>query len=138
MLASVLVLVAAAIIGVLGVLHLIITYRGERLYPRNRAMVEVLRREHLVVTRQTTFWRAWLGFNASHSLGAILFAGVYGYLAWCRREVLLDDAFLMLLGQATLLTYLVLAVRYWFRIPLIGIALANLAFATGWILARIA
>ena len=26
-------------------------------------------------------WRAWVGFNATHSLGLILFGALYGYLA---------------------------------------------------------
>ena len=26
-----------------------------------------------MITPQTTLWRAWIGFNASHSLAAILF-----------------------------------------------------------------
>jgi hypothetical protein len=32
-------------------------------------------------------WKAWVGFNASHSYGAILFGLVYGYLASMSSEV---------------------------------------------------
>ena len=35
----------------------------------------------LVITRETTMWKAWVGFNAGDSYGAILFGAVYGYLS---------------------------------------------------------
>jgi hypothetical protein len=30
-----------------------------------------------VLTKETTLWNAWIGFNASHSLGAMLVAAFY-------------------------------------------------------------
>ena len=41
----------------------------------------------LFITRETTVWRANLGFNASHSLGLITFGLVYGYLALAHPQV---------------------------------------------------
>ena len=32
-------------------------------------------------TKETTMWRCWVGFNASHSMGLILFGLAFGYLA---------------------------------------------------------
>jgi len=64
---------------------------------------EAMERSNLVITRQTTVWRATKGFNASHSLGIIAFALVYGYLALWRSEVLGGSLFLLALGMAVLL-----------------------------------
>jgi hypothetical protein len=51
---------------------------------------------HLVLTRQTTMWRAWIGFNASHSMGAVFFGLVYGYLALLHVELLFRSPFLLI------------------------------------------
>jgi hypothetical protein len=34
-----------------------------------------------VITKEATMWRCWVGFNASHSMGLILFGLVFGFLA---------------------------------------------------------
>ena len=65
----------------LGVLHLVYTFAGPKLTPRDPALQVRMSEVHPVITRQTTMWRAWIGFNASHSMGAILFGLVYGFLA---------------------------------------------------------
>jgi hypothetical protein len=84
-----------------------------------------------VITRQTTMWKAWVGFNASHSFGAILFGLVYGYLALLHPAFLFDSAFLLIVGLAVLGGYAFLGARYWFSVPFraILLSLALYAFA---------
>ena len=72
-LASLLVTASAAIVGVLGALHLLYTFHGTKLLPRESGVRETMESSGLELTQQTTVWRAWIGFNASHSLGALLF-----------------------------------------------------------------
>jgi hypothetical protein len=88
-----------------------------------------------VITRQTTMWKAWVGFNASHSFGAILFGVVYGYLSLIHVAFLLQSTFLLLLGLALLLGYVFLAKSYWFSIPLRGILLATVLYAAALLIA---
>jgi len=66
----------------------------------------------LVLTRETTIWKAWIGFNASHSLGIILFGAIYGYLAFAHNQWLLRSGFLLLTGLITLTAYAYLGKRY--------------------------
>jgi hypothetical protein len=40
-------------------------------------------------------WRCWVGFNASHSLGLILFGLVFGYLALAHGQLLFRSPFLL-------------------------------------------
>ncbi len=82
-----------------------------------------------VITRQTTMWKAWVGFNASHSYGLILFGAVYGYLALAHSDFLFQSVFLLSLGLALLFGYVFLAKRYFFRIPLRGTLLATFLYA---------
>lgn len=133
--AYLLIAASAVVLGSLGCVHLLYTYRGNKLDPRDPAVRVAMERASLVITRQTTVWRATKGFNASHSLGIIAFATVYGYLALLRPEVLDGSLFLTGLGMTVLLAYLVLARRYFFNIPFRGVALACVLYAIGWVLA---
>jgi hypothetical protein len=132
--AYLLIAASAAVLGTLGSLHLLYTYHGNKLEPRDPAVREAMQRTNPVITRQTSVWRATKGFNASHSLGIIAFALVYGYLALWRPQVLGGSPFLSALGMAVLLAYLVLAGRYFFSVPFRGVALACVLYASGWAL----
>ena len=123
-----------AVLGSLGCIHLLYTYRGKKLDPRDPAVRDAMERVSPNITRQTTVWRATKGFNASHSLGIIAFALVYGHLALWRPDVLRGSLFLSALGMTVLLAYLALARRYFFSIPFRGVALACTLYACGWAL----
>lgn len=123
-----LVLISAGIVGLLGLAHLILTFNGPKLQPRDPKVRPLMESVHPGITRQTTMWRAWLGFNSSHSLGALLFAAVYGYLAVVQSTLMFDSIYLQALGVVVLTAYLVLAKLYWFKTPLIGIGLSLLLF----------
>ena len=131
LLSSLLIAASAAVAGLLGCIHMLYTFRGNKLHPRDPAVRDAMMADTPMLTRQTTVWRANKGFNASHSLGVILFAAVYIYLAGWHADFLQTSSFLLVLGMATLLTYLALAKAYWFSIPFRGIALACALYAAG-------
>lgn len=124
----VLMVVSAAVIALLGIAHLLLTLRGPKLLPRDRELRVAMERVHPVITTQTTMWRAWYGFNISHSMGAILYGFIYGYLALAHPDVLFQSTPLLVVGLITLLAYLVLAKRYWFKTPLLGISISLVCF----------
>ena len=115
-LASVLVTASGAIVAVFGALHALFTFRGRRLFPRDDALRARMHEVAPVITRETTMWKAWLGFNASHGLGLVLFGVLYAWLA---------------LGFAALCAWLLLAKLYFFSVPLRGVALATVLYALG-------
>ena len=121
---SILVFCSALVVFSLGVVHFIFTFRGHKLYPRNLALKTTLSQMQLMLTPETNMWSAWLGFNASHSLGALLFGSVYGYLSLLHSGMLFQSAFLLLLGLSSLSCYLWLAKRYWFSVPFWSFMLA--------------
>ena len=112
---------SALLVLMLGVLHLIYTFSGPKLTPRDAALQARMAEVHPVITRQTTMWRAWVGFNASHSMGAILFGLIYGFLGNAYPEILFNSPFLLAVGLAMLGGLAVLAKLYWFRIPFAGV-----------------
>lgn len=126
--AQALIVTGALLIGLLGWLHLGYTFFTGLFAPRDPATEAAMKATHPVLTSRTTLWKAWVGFNASHSLGALLFSAVYlllalEHMAWLHEAPAL--AWLAVLGG---LAYLGLAIRYWFRTPLIGIAAATACF----------
>lgn len=123
--ASSLIAASAAIILVLGLVHLLYTFRSRKLHPRDAELEARLKEVSPVITRQTTMWRAWIGFNASHSFGAIFFGATYGYLALFHSAFLFQSVFLQLLGLLLLAGYVVLGKLYWFSIPFRGALLAG-------------
>jgi len=119
-----LMVLSAAIVFTLGTLHLLYTFRGPKLTPRDPALRAQMEQVSPVITRQTTMWRAWIGFNATHSMGAMLFGLIYGYLAIAHAALLFQSAYLLTVGLVMLGALLVVARLYFFRIPLIGVSIA--------------
>jgi len=130
-LAGSLIAASAAVILLLGLIHLLYTFRGHKLYPRDAELEARLRDVSPVITRQTTMWKAWVGFNASHSFGAIFFGVVYGYLSLAHGELLFGSPFLLSVGLLLLLGYAFLGKRYWFSVPFRGIVVATVLFVAG-------
>jgi hypothetical protein len=84
-----------------------------------------------VISRETTMWRVWVGFNATHSFGLILFGAMYGYLAMRHSGFLFHSWFLLALGFALLLGYAVIARLYFFTAPFRGVVLAAALYLLG-------
>ena len=135
MLPRLLVLASATIIATLGALHLWYTFIDPKLGPRDPELRKRLESVSPVITRQTTMWKAWVGFNASHGLGAVLFGVVYGYLAMIQPAVFFRSWFLLLVGGAFLGAYVTLGRLYWFSTPYRGILLATFCYVIGCITA---
>lgn len=135
--ARLLMVTSAGIILLLGSLHFFYTFYGSKLAPRDRALRQRMETVSLVISTQTDMWRAWVGFNASHSMGAIFFGLLFIHLAWFQPQVLFGSLFLPGLGLAVLAVYFLLGWKYWFRVPWAGISAALVLFAAsllaaGW------
>lgn len=131
-----LMLASAFILLTLGLAHLVLTFWVPRLLPRDPNLIDSMKGVSLVITSETTVWKAWIGFNASHSMAAILFGLVYGYLAAAQPLVLYGSHFLQAVGFLTLLGFVFLAWAYWFSVPLIGVSVALLCYAGSILLSR--
>jgi hypothetical protein len=132
--ASILITFSAAIILMLGLVHLLYTFHGRKLHPRDEAFELRMKEVTPVLTRKTTMWKTWIGFNASHSFGAILFGVVYGYLALLHASFLFQSTFLLLTGFLLLGGYVFLGWRYWFSVPFRGIVAATVCYVAALVL----
>jgi len=88
------------------------------------------------MTNETTIWRCWVGFNASHSLGLILFGLVFGYLALAHGELLFRSPVLLVVGLAMLGALVVLCKVYFFSWPLTGVSISLACYVASIALSR--
>jgi hypothetical protein len=115
--ATILMVLSASIIFTLGVVHLVYTFWGPKLTPRDPALQISMSQISPVIVKETTMWRAWVGFNASHSMGLILFGLVFGFLALAHDQLLFQSPFLLVVGLA-MLGVLLCAARFIFSVRL--------------------
>lgn len=134
---SILLILGGAVFLVLGLLHTVYTVLDLRtplrLVPADPSVAQAMANSALRLSGgRTDMWRAWIGFNFSHSLGVLLF-GALAVWAGARSNARPAGVMpaLILIGCI----YLVLALLYWFRGPAIGIAIGTSCFVLAWIVA---
>jgi hypothetical protein len=126
----------------LGLLHALYTFRDigrpRRLVPQDPSVARAMAESQLRLARGgTTMWRAWVGFNFSHSLGAVLFGGLCIGASVVLATIAVPGWILILL-VAIACVYLGLSVLYWFRIPTAGIAVATVCLLAAWLMYALA
>ena len=134
--AKILMVLSASIIFTLGVVHFAYTFWGPKLTPRDPTLQVSMSQVSPVITKETTMWRAWVGFNASHSMGLILFGVVFGFLALAHGQLLFRSPFLLVVGLAFLVGFVVLCKVYFFRVPLMGISISLACYVASIALSR--
>jgi len=134
MMEQVLIVVGASIFGLLGTLHLVFTFFSNKFEAFDQSVSQAMRNTSPVLTKETTIWKAWIGFNASHSLGAILFAAIYIPLAVWHSDLLQQSLWFSVLPVAVGIAYLILAGKYWFKVPFTGILVSTICFTAAAIL----
>lgn len=125
---QILLIVGATIFGVLGSIHLLYTIYTNKFNARDETVTNGMKNTSPVLTKETTMWKAWIGFNASHSLGAMLVTAFYVPLAVTNMPAIRENVWFSILPVIIGLCYLILAKKYWFKIPFIGISISTTCF----------
>lgn len=122
---------------VLGIAHAFATPRApadvKGLSPSDPQLAEAMTRSGLRLTRRTDMWRAWVGFNLSHSLGAVIFAAFVFVTGRSTAAFAIEAHLAIPFALVVAGGYLWLASHYWFRTPFIGCLLAALLFLAAWV-----
>jgi len=121
---------------VLGLAHIawsiVDAYRPTKIVPGDADLVDRMKAGRLVITRETTVWRAWIGFNISHGIGVFLFGLVVFLAALAGFEASLAALPWLFYGSpAVAAVYLVLSLKYWFRVPATGSAIGAVLYGAG-------
>lgn len=129
MMVGALLCLAGAIYALLGLLHAVYTLADirspRRIVPDDPAVIAAMQASKIRLTRgESTVWQGWVGFNLSHSLGALMFGAACFIVAACLRRFAFSPWVLLVLAAISAI-YLLLASQYWFRIPILGTAIAT-------------
>ncbi|MDG1039500.1 MAG: hypothetical protein P8H13_10075 [Polaribacter sp.] len=122
------------IFAILGSIHLLYTFFSNKFSSRNKQVLKEMKSSNPILTNETTIWKAWIGFNASHSSGAIFIGLINIYLAERFFESLITEPFFICINLLTVSFYLWLAKKYWFKIPFIGILITLICYISAIII----
>jgi hypothetical protein len=124
----------STIMVILGIIHLILTFLTDKFSPKDALLENAMRKTSPILTNDLTMWNGWQGFNASHSLGIIIFGLINIYLVFRYFKVLQFDNVYFFFNIIVIGAYIFLAYKYWFNIPLFGLLLTFLCFGLSYFL----
>lgn len=124
----------SVIIFILGTIHLLYTFFTNKFSSKNENLISEMKTSYPILTKETTIWKAWIGFNASHSSGAIFIGIINFYLSVSYFTWLQTDHFYLIFNILTIGFYLWLAKKYWFKIPFIGVSITFICFTLSYII----
>lgn len=133
-----LLIAGGTIFSILGLLHAIYTicdiYRPRHFAPVDPSVIHQMASTGVRLARgRTNMWDAWLGFNISHGVGVVIFGLVCVGAGSFARTLALPRATL-LIPVVMGVIYFLLALRFWFRVPAIGMAIGTGFLFMGWLL----
>jgi hypothetical protein len=77
MITQILITACAAITLFFGSVHLAYTFFTDRLASADGQLETAMNQVAGHISSETTMWKAWVGFNVSHSMGLMLFGLIY-------------------------------------------------------------
>src|SRR5260370_13544286 len=127
---AILLILGVSVCGVLGGLHAIYTLldlrNPRRLVPVDPSVAHAMANSAVRLSGGgTDMWRAWIGFNFSHSLGVLLFAAL---AIWAGARIGMLPIGILAAPTLVGCVHLALALRYWFRLPAIGLSIGTGCF----------
>ena len=112
---------------VLGTIHLLYTFFTNKFSSGNNTLEEEMKISFPILTKETTMWKAWIGFNASHSSG-VIYIGLINLILAIKYFYIVKSPVFLLLNIVTVLFYLWLARKYWFKTPFTGVLISACCF----------
>jgi hypothetical protein len=127
---------------VLGIAHALATpltlEESKGLSPRDLAFRQGMAEQTVLLTRRTNLWLSWVGFNLSHSLGAVLFGVVVLLIGRSPATFAANWPTFVPLAMVVSGAYLAIGLRYWFRTPIVGIIVSSVCFVSSGALCLLA
>lgn len=134
MLSKYLWMTGSLIIATLGSIHLYFTFFTTAFSSRNEQMIQQMKASSPILNPAINMWKAWIGFNASHSSG-LLFIGLLNfYLAFRYFGHVESDPFFFFITILTIGFYGWLAKKYWFTIPFVSVSMALVCYVVSYVL----
>ena len=135
--AQALIISGASIFLFLGILHGVLTLQDlnnpRTFMPQDAVLRQAMQQSNIAIHPQTNLWRAWLGFNLSHSLGLVMFRGTFLVMGLFYFSAYAQTLWIQSCALFVSTAYLIMSLKFWFSKPAIssGIALACFVIASG-------
>jgi hypothetical protein len=138
MMIGALLVIAGLIYAVLGLLHAIFTVLDEkkprRLAPDDPAVVVAMQSSNLRLSRgATTMWQAWISFNLTHSLAAMLM-GTACFIVAAHFVLFVFSPWALFALASVSAVFALIGLRYWFGVPRAGALVATACLTAAWLL----
>ncbi len=128
--AQLLLTAAGIIILLMGTGHLVLTlrdvWRPTAFTPIDESVRLAMQGAQLRFNRRINLWESWLGFNLSHSFGAMMFGGALLFAAQAHLAAFLESNVLRTAAVLVPVVYLMVAIRFWFWGPMLGLSIVLL------------
>lgn len=134
MIAQISMITGCLIVGLLGLVHFIYVMSTYKFHAFDENVTQAMQQTSPVISKDTSMWKAWQGFNYSHSIGVLWIPLIYIPISLHHLHILQLSVWLTLLPALMALSYAILAKRYWFVIPFVGSLLALLCFIIAFFL----
>jgi hypothetical protein len=132
------VILGASIFLLLGLIHGVLTLRDldnpRTFTPLNVELRHAMQNSPIAIDPSTNLWRAWLGFNLSHSLGIIFFGSTFLYIGINHPLLFAQSPPLQICSLLIPSAYFALSIKFWFSKPAIGSGLALTCFVSATLL----
>lgn len=135
---NIFVISGAAIITLLGLVHALYTLRSRPdtgpMTPTDPQVQEAMAVPGglgLAPGLSMPLWKAWVGFNLSHSVGVVVVGLYIGLPALFDMSSAVGDPLWVVPALGLPVLYLAISRAYWFRDPTAGISVASLLIAVG-------
>ncbi len=116
--AQALLIVGARIFLLLGIVHAILTLRDlsnpRTFTPTDASVRTAMQSSQLAIHPNTNLWKAWLGFNLSHSLGILLFGGELFCIGLFQFTLFAHNLLIQSVVILVSAAYFVMSLCFWF------------------------
>jgi hypothetical protein len=130
---------AGIVVELLGIVHGALALRDTRnpttFTPTDPQLLQAMKDSTLAIHPTSNLWRAWLGFNLSHSLGVSGFGAALLWLSTEQAKLFADSIGLRVACVAIAASYVALSKVFWFRNPLVGTSIAFVLVAAAAVIA---
>ena len=115
-----------------GVGHGLITLRDLRrpraFTPPDPTLRQAMQQSSIRFRADINLWKAWLGFNLTHSLGLVVFGAAFLYVGIVAPSAFASSLLVQSFAVVVSAAYLVASNKYFFIHPVIGSALGVVCF----------
>jgi hypothetical protein len=119
-----LLIVGSSIFVLLGAAHGVLTLKDlgnpRNFTPRDPKLRTAMEHSTIALHPKINLWRAWLGFNLSHSLGLVMFGGAFLYISIFHSSLFSQSSLLQGCSILVSAAYLIMSLKFWFSNPAIG------------------